>query len=701
MKHLRTSLACAAALLFTLVASAADPPQEEAPPADGSPALQQPGEDETTKPAESPVRLHEEITVTASKAPQPQKDVTQTLRIIDGQEIAQLPIGSNRNLSELLGYQPGIFVSALSRNDANWGSSGGLGPKYNSYLLEGLPVDSFVDGMSLDPAALQRIEVQSGPAAVMYSNYLAMDFAGNQTPLAGITNYVLRDRIDAPLTRIQAGFGSWATVNAQAHHQGRAGGLHYFLGGNWERSDYTNYGTPGSWLNILDDPQYTKVKLYAKGTVFLGRDDRSISLFAHYTGQTGDVGRPNRDFDHAYGTINAAYRNRISGSLNLEVKGGARIYGRRWGEDAYPTSLALREHDGVNQTVFPGDLTFTWRHLGESRLTFGGDAQYATYETYAEVDAPRTKGNEATAFATGIFAQEQLVLGDLVVRGGLRFSHSQQSYALLGGAPPGVADRAWNKVLWSTGVRWNALPELALFANSGSSFVAPTPKAVGGTLQASDLGVPGRNGQLPNPGLQPESGIGSDLGVDLHLFQTLKLVVRGFLNRIDDVIVDNVVSQNPSQTRSTNAGNATSYGVEVALDQPLSKSINWFVNGTYTHSRTQNPIDPDQDDAQIPFVPEWTANAGASFVLAHGLTVSPYLRAVGAYYDSTSRTSRQWFGNYVIPALHVQSVIAAGKGCDVVVALDLNNLVDNRYSMPWQFRDPGFNVFGTIALRLK
>ncbi len=92
-----------------------------------------------------------------------------------------------------------------------------MGPKYSSYLLEGLPIDAFVDGMSLDPAAFQRVEVQRGPAAVMYSDYLGMDFAGNQTPLAGITNYVLRDRVDAPLTRIQAGFGSWATANAQAY----------------------------------------------------------------------------------------------------------------------------------------------------------------------------------------------------------------------------------------------------------------------------------------------------------------------------------------------------------------------------------------------------------------------------------------------------------------------------------------------------
>ena len=70
-----------------------------------------------------PPRLHEEITVTASKTPQPRKDVTQTVRTIGADEIAQLPFGPNCNLSELLSSGPGILVEPFSRNDANWGST--------------------------------------------------------------------------------------------------------------------------------------------------------------------------------------------------------------------------------------------------------------------------------------------------------------------------------------------------------------------------------------------------------------------------------------------------------------------------------------------------------------------------------------------------------------------------------------------------
>jgi outer membrane receptor protein involved in Fe transport len=255
-------------------------------------------------------------------------------------------------------------------------------------------------------------------------------------------------------------------------------------------------------------------------------------------------------------------------------------------------------------------------------------------------------------------------------------------------------------VLWSAGARWNPLSTVSVFANAGSSFVAPTPKAVGGTLSAGDLGVPGRNGQLPNADLRPESGLGSDFGVDLRL-GGLRLGARGFLNRVDDAIVDNVVSQNPSQTRSVNAGNATSYGIEATLEQSFGRGFSWFANATYTHSRVENPVDPDQEGAAIPFVPDWMANAGASFSLPHGFTVSPYLRAVGTYYDSTSFSGRRSFGGYAIPALRLQAVVGAGARSDVVFALDLNNLADDRYEMPWQFRDPGFSVSGTVGVRIR
>lgn len=169
----------------------------------------------------------DQVVVTSTKVPQTEKDVTQKMDIIDYDEINRT-VQYNKNISEILYYTPGFAVNVLSHNDANWGSYGGVGPKYSTFLLDGLPIDSFADSMSLDPWAFERVEIQRGPASIMYSNYLTQDFAGNETPLAGITNFIMREKVDQPMTRLLAGYGSWNTFDASLYHQGNFGNFNYF-----------------------------------------------------------------------------------------------------------------------------------------------------------------------------------------------------------------------------------------------------------------------------------------------------------------------------------------------------------------------------------------------------------------------------------------------------------------------------------------
>jgi outer membrane receptor protein involved in Fe transport len=511
------------------------------------------------------------VIVTESKIEQPQDNVTQSVRVLYSDEISERP-ESQRNLSELLRYEPGVFMLPLSRNDANWGAYGGLGPKYNVHLLDGLPVDSFVDDMSLDAWAFERVESHRGPASVMYSNYLNADFAGNESPLAGVTNFVLRERVDTAATRLRVGYGSYDTFDGKLYHQDHAGNLHYFFGASYEKSNYTGYGAGPSWLDTIKDPEYLKTKMYAKLSYFLGRDDHKLSLFAQHTSHSGDLGRPNRDFNNAYDTLNATYANQVNAWLGAQLKAGLRSYDRKWGEDNYNSSnsapvanqFALREHDGVKQLILPADLTFSMRHLGQSVLTTGADGQYATYKRYAEpqnYDVVDALGNpisspqhviqdKASAWSLGVFAQEKVTMDKLVLRAGGRFNYVGNSYDLISGGAPGLASQSWNKLLWSAGARYNALKELAVYANAGSSFTPPAAKSVAGTLLASDAGVPGRNGQLPNPDLKPESGVSADVGAETHPLAMLTVGVRGFFSQVSEAIVENNVSTDPSISQS-------------------------------------------------------------------------------------------------------------------------------------------------------
>ena len=243
-----------------------------------------------------------EVVVTGSKSPQSTGNVTQKIDIIDVKELTKLVIG-NRNIAEAIMYTPGASVSTLSRNDANWGTYGGIGAKYSTYMLQGLPIDAFVDPMSLDLAAVSRIEVQRGPASVLYPNYLSQDFAGNQSPLAGTINIILKEKIDKPLTSVSTSYGSYNTLNGQFYHQGSTKNLNYFTGATYESSDYTNYGTENSWLNMQKNPEYRKTKIYGGATWYpAGNDKQKFTLFLNKTFHTGDAGRVYRGFDNDYGT---------------------------------------------------------------------------------------------------------------------------------------------------------------------------------------------------------------------------------------------------------------------------------------------------------------------------------------------------------------------------------------------------------------
>ena len=138
----------------------------------------------------------DEVVITATKDLQNTKFITQKTDIISKKELA-LNFSGNNNLCELIQNKPGVSVRALSRNDANWGTYAGAGPKYSTYMLEGLPIDAFVDPMSIDALMIERIEIQRGVASVLYPGYLSQDFAGNQSPLTGTINLILKDKIQS------------------------------------------------------------------------------------------------------------------------------------------------------------------------------------------------------------------------------------------------------------------------------------------------------------------------------------------------------------------------------------------------------------------------------------------------------------------------------------------------------------------------
>ncbi|NTW50268.1 MAG: TonB-dependent receptor [Chlorobiales bacterium] len=650
--------------------------------------------------AQDSLKTHvaKEMVVTATKLPESPGNPTQKIDVIDSEEISTI-VPANRNIAEAIQYTPGVSVSVLSRNDANWGTYGGIGPKYSTYMLQGLPIDAFVDPMALDLSAVAHIEVQRGPASVLYPNYLSQDFAGNQSPLAGTVNLLLKEKIDGPMTRFSTAYGSYNTLTGQAYHQNKSGNLTYFAGAFYDRSDYTNYGTSDSWLNMHKDPEYRKTKFYAGATWFpAGNDDQKFTFFVNKTIHEGDAGRVYRGFEHDYSLINAGYFVAFNERVSLQAHLGYRQYDRTWQESNFGVIDTLKSNNGAVQRIVPVDVAVSVKH-GEHLLTVGTDYQGADYYTYSDpLQGYKSYGNKSRATQAGIYAQEVMHFDALTLRGGLRFNYTRNQIDLINGGAPGQKSEDWNRVLWSVGAKYRIDPELAVFANAGSSFMTPGLKSVGGTISLSDKGVVGRNGQLPNPDLKPESGLGIDGGAEAMLPMDIKMTLRGFYIAVDDAIIDNVVSTTPSQTQSINAGKSTSVGVEVGFSQQLTDELNWFANYTYMNTEIKNDIDPDQDGADVPFAPTHVANVGLGLSFPFGLKINPFLNYNDGYYDSSSKSGRKKFEPGIILNVYVSQLIASGTGYKVEVFGQFYNLTDNRYEMPWEFRAMGISTTGGLVV---
>ena len=649
----------------------------------------------------------EELIITGSKMPQTPGNVTQKIEIITAAQFDDRVMASG-NLAELLSYSPGNFANVLSRNDANWGSSGGLAHTYKGYMLDGLPIDSFVDLQSLDPWAFERIEDQRGAASVLYPTYLAMDFAGNQSPLAGTANFILKERIRDTMTRAGVYYGSYNTKGTRFYHQRASGNLNMFFGADYESSDYTDYGTDGSWLNMIKDPQYEKTKLYMRGTYYLpGPAGHRVGVYAHRTWHDGDAGRPNRDFNYQYTTINTNYLYPVSESLIAQVKAGYRRYDRLYESDNFSrddngdpilASLALRDESGVDSRIIPIDASLSLAHGDNDVLTVGADYQSSTYKTHTEVDVALT-GNDAEATGWGLYAQEEQRWNDYTFRVGARLTGISHDISRFQGGLPGDDSNSWTKFLWSGGVRYNANPALSLFTNVGSAFKAPGLKSVGGTINPADtLNNASASGHLPNPNIDPESGMSVDVGASYLPMEDMTVGVRAFYITLDDQIVQIAVPATGSLSQDINAGKTTTMGVELEATHRFSDMVSWFGNYTYTTTDIDNPQDADKDGASMNFVPDHVINLGTTLSLPQDLRAIITLQIYSGINTNISNSSPGELDGYELISARLEKLYKTSDGLDVRLYLEPYNITNNEFELPWGFQDTGFSANGGVTI---
>lgn len=643
--------------------------------------------------------------VTASKTARSFSDITQKIDIISRQQIERTVTG-NRNIAEYIQYLPGASVRVLSRNDANWGAYGGIGPKYSTYMVQGLPIDGFIDPQSLDIMAVKHIEVQRGPASVLYPNYLSQDYAGNQSPLAGTVNLILKEQVDKPRSLVSAGYGSYNTYSGRLYHENTFNGLNLLGGITLEKSDYTDYGSENSWLNMLKNPCYEKGKLFINANMALDKKKQhELGLFGNQTFHRGDFGRKNREYLFNYSLMNVRYSGEVKKDVTVNVKTGLRRYDKVYQDDHYNTETldqSLKETSNVRQVIIPSDVSIGVLHYNNSNATIGADYQYASYRTsIKEPEKSSILGNDAIVSQLGIYVQEELKLHKLVLRGGARYNRISYDISKIGGVIPGSEHENWNVFLWSTGIKYNLNEELSLYGNAGNSFMSPALKSIGGTLPASEKFIAGSNGQVPNPDLEPEEGLSVDCGFNYMLPLNVSLSSRVFYTILTDAIIDNDISLDSthSQSMSINAaGKTIGRGGEFGIYQQIDEKIDWFANLSYTLSEIDSPEDVDQDGVQVPFVPGMMNNVGVTLYLPYAIEISFWAHFGGIIYDNSSKSGRKSYDSGEDVNIHALKTFHLSENRIMTAFVKVYNITDNTFMLPWQFQDPGRSVTAGVKV---
>jgi outer membrane receptor for monomeric catechols len=130
-------------------------------------------------------------------------------------------------------------------------------------------------------------------------------------------------------------------------------------------------------------------------------------------------------------------------------------------------------------------------------------------------------------------------------------------------------------------------------------------------------------------------------------------------------------------------------GFELELNHNISKNYSWFANFTHMNTSVANEIDTDQDGANISFAPDNVVNVGLSIFTPFGLNIVPTVNFTGKYFDSTSKTSRREFSPGLLMNLLMTKQILNENSFLLDLFVKVYNITDNRYEMPWQFRNTG------------
>ncbi|MBN7796368.1 TonB-dependent receptor plug domain-containing protein [Parahaliea mediterranea] len=560
--------------------------------------------------------------VTGTYSPLAAEQLVSSVSVLDAGELAQL---NKRNLGDVLRTVPGLLVEEQ-------GGPGGLTvvsvrggePNFTQVLLDGVPLNDptnsrggSYDFGNIDIAGIERIEVVRGPQSVVYGS----------DALAGVINLISRDpgQAGAPTLRLAAGergfrdyrlsaAGELDTLSAAVTLGRRESGEQ--VAGSTRDNDSANLRlawTPGERHRVSAGYRYLDGERGAypeqSGGPLLATTDALDT--SDYTDETLSLAWDADWAGHWHSRV-AASRFEHEESF---VSPGVAPYA------AVPPNAA--------DTEFRRDL-LSWVNTlvpaAGYRLNLGFDYRDEAGDSagYLDYGFALPVNFELDRQTAGAFVDLHATpLESLVLQASVRRDE-----------PDDYAGETTTRL----GLRYQFHAGLALLANWGEAFKLPSFFALGHPL-------------VGNPGLEPETGEGWDLGLQWRPSPALELGVTGFFNRYR-----NLVDFDPEAFVNVNRREVESRGSEWQLHWTPAETLSLHAQVTHTD------LEVVGEDVELLGRPEWKAGAWLAWRLR------PRWHSTLDY---------QWTGEAAAASLH--------SGATVVSELPDYHRLD--WNLRWQARD--------------
>lgn len=561
--------------------------------------------------------VHEEVTVTANLGVATTYEAFNAVRVLDGFDLAKDMAGT---LGEVLDGLPGVSKRSFGTGNSRPIIRGFDGDRVlileNGMRTGDISSQSGDHNVSIDPAALERVEVVRGPATLLYGSNAIGGVVNAITPHEMFETGQLSGVHGQAVTEVGSANGQ-AAANANVHvGQGSWG---FWAGGGSRRTG--DYDTPaGQVPNSASKLTNGRVGFGATGAkgfatfgfqaedgrfgipfagLFEGEEDATISVDTQRQVARFDLGAKNLTGPASHVRFILNYTRWRQDEVESEG-GGPEVIGTSFKNDV----VGMRAE-------------MTQRPTGRLGGKLGVSLEHRDFESAgAEALAPKTTQN-----AMSVFAYEELSVGRARVQFGGRIERNAYSPEARGTeeiaagepVPPEALERTFTGVSGSAGLRMDLSANAALVVNLSHSFRAPALEE----LYNFGPHVGNLAFEIGNPNLEREASTGLDVSLRGRGSRA-RAEVNAFTYGISNFVFPDFTGEELDGLRAAvfNQGDSRftgfdgSVGVEVMAGAWLNVGFG-YVNATLT-----------DDDTPLPRIPPLRGNVRFDLPVK-GFTFSP------------------------------------------------------------------------------